>query len=106
MVQGNIGPYKVIYTKDKPNVVYGKMFDSIEVALNFAHKLSGRWLLSQKIGHDKDDYAWKVLPYGAHVSYSIGIKADRLRVVIIVLLVIALIYFGKNMFNFKPKALY
>lgn len=79
------------------------MFDKIEVALDFAHKITGRWLLFQKIGHDGDDYAWKLLPYGAHNYYKVGVVLDKARVVIIVLLLLAVIYFAKNIFTLKPK---
>lgn len=103
MIQGNIGPYKVSYLKDKSSVLYSKMFDKIEVALDFAHKLTGRWLLFQKIGHDGDDYAWKLLPYGAHASYKIGVSMDKIKVIIVVLLALVVIYFAKNIFSLKPK---
>lgn len=103
MIQGNIGPYKISYLKDKSTVLYSRMFDKIEVALDFAHKLTGRWLLFQKIGHDGDDYAWKLLPYGAYQSYKIGVKIDHARFVVAILLTFVVIYFARQLFSLKPK---
>jgi hypothetical protein len=103
MVQGNIGPYKVAYVKDKTNILYARMFDKIEVALDFAHKLPGRWLLFQKIGHDNDDYAWKLLPYGAYKSYKAGIKLENMRVLLVIMAFIAVVYMAKKIFSLKPK---
>ena len=103
MINGNVGPYQIIYLKDKTSVIYSKMFDKIEVALDFAHKIPGRWLLLQKIGHDGDDYAWKLLPYGASSSFHIGVKADHVRYILIGLAVLVLIYFARRIFSLKPK---
>jgi hypothetical protein len=103
MVQGNVGTYKVAYVKDKTHILYSRMFDKIEAALDFAHKLPNRWLLFQKIGHDGDDYAWKLLPYGAYKSYKAGIKLDSMRVLLGIMAFIAVVYLAKKIFSAKPK---
>ena len=74
-------------------LVYGKMFDTIELALDFGHKSTSRWLILQKVGQDGVDYAWKVLPYGASASYRTLVKVDYARYIILGVAVFAVIYF-------------
>lgn len=104
MVKGEVGTYKIAYLKDNINILYSRMFDSIEPALDFGHKTPGRWLLFQKVGHDGVDYAWKMLPYGSHSSYRLGIKVDSAKwVIAIVLTLIAFYLFGKYFFKSPAK---
>ncbi len=106
MVKGDVGPYQVVYLKNKTLMVYGKMFDTIELALNFAHKSTDRWLILQKDGHDGVDYAWKVLPYGAYDSYRTLVKLDYMRYVLIAVIFMVIvwaIFFRKKGAPVMPK---
>ncbi len=100
MVQGEIGTYKVAYLKaGEAGVLYSKMFDKIEPALDFAHKAKSRWLLFQRSGSDSENYAWKILPYGAYKSYDNLIWVDSIRYVFIVAGLILAVWLISKMFN-------
>lgn len=86
-----VGPYQIVYLKS--NLLYGKMFDTIESALDFGHKSSSRWMILQKTGQDGVDYSWKVLPYGASDAYKIMVKLDYMRYILIGVIAFAVIYF-------------
>lgn len=101
MISGQVADYKVAYIKDNSSVMYAKMFDKIEPALDFAHKLPGRWLLMKRVGQDGADYAWKILPYGASSSYRTCIKLDAARYLIFGIAIIAIIYFAAKLFSKK-----
>lgn len=103
MVNGEVGNYKIAYLKGKPDVLYSKMFDSVEAALDYGHKLTGRWLMFQRIGHEKQDYAWKLLPYGAYSSFKMGVRAEQAKWVIISALVLIAFYLTSK-FLFKTSA--
>jgi hypothetical protein len=104
MVNGEIGSYKITYIKGKPDVLYSKMFDGIDAALDYGHKLPGRWLLFKKAGQDKQDYAWKLLPYGAASSFTLAIRADQARwVILIAITIIGFYLFGKFFFKTPAK---
>jgi hypothetical protein len=106
MIQGNVGPYKITYLKaDQKDILYSRMFDKIEVALDYAHSLKGSWLLFKKAGQKDDDYAWKLLPYGDYRYFSAGTTAYRYRFIILFVILVIVFYAGKNLL-FKPKPMF
>lgn len=79
MITGQVGTYKVAYLKpSESGVLYSRMFDKIEAALDFGHALKGRWMLFQKDGMNEADYSWKLLPYGDHKAYSRAMFIDSI----------------------------
>lgn len=109
MLTGDIGDYKVTYVKSDSSIIYAKMFDAIEPALDFAHKLPNRWILAKRAGQSGPDYAWKVLPYGAYKSYRVLASVDSARYLIIgfalVIAVFLLTKLFKNKILTAPMAL-
>jgi hypothetical protein len=99
MVNGEVGNYKIAYIKENDTVLYSKMFDTIDQAMNFGHSLKTRWLIMKRIGQDGEDYAWKILPYGASSAYRIGLKIDHVRYVLIAIFIFIAIYWMSKLFK-------
>ena len=108
MEKGEVGIYKVAYYKSgKPEILFSKMFDGIDAALDYGHKLPSRWVVFKKAGQDGTDYAWKLLPYGAASSFKLGVRMDQARwVILICILLIAFYLFGKVFFKSAPPKMF
>lgn len=100
MIQGQIGTYKIDYLKPtEGEIVYTRMFDKIEAALDFGHELKGKWLVFQKDGMSDTDYSWKLLPYGAYKSFNRAILIDSMWWVIIGIAAFVLVWWIMKFFK-------
>lgn len=74
-------PYKVGTIKltwidpDNYKILSGKMFNTVEEALNNIPKSKGNnWLLFKLLKTDGEEYNWELLPYGKYKGYETGMK--------------------------------
>lgn len=74
-------PYKVGTIKltwidpDNYKILSGKMFNTVDEALNNVPKSKGdNWLLFKLLKTDGEEYNWELLPYGKYKGYEYGMK--------------------------------
>lgn len=103
MLTGQVGKYKIVYIKSKADLAFSRMFDTVDSALSFAHKLKYRWVLMQKVAMEDRDYAWKMLPYGAYRSYRAGVVMDSFRYLIIGAVLFVVFYYLMKFFSKKTS---
>ncbi len=99
-MENGIGNYQVCFFKAADNtVLYGKMFDTVEPALDYAHSLKGKWLMFKLAGTTDTAYAWRLLPYGSYKSYKQALLLDSLKWVFYIAIAAGLIYIGSKFFK-------
>jgi len=60
---------------DNYKILSGKMFDTVEEALNNIPKSKGNnWLLFKLLKTDGKEYNWELMPYGKYKGYENGMK--------------------------------
>lgn len=100
MIQGQVGTYKIVYLKpSESSVVYSRMFDKVETALDFGHALKGKWVLTQKEGMNGVDYSWKLLPYGDHKSYKRAMLIDSMWWMLMIVTAFILVWWVMKFFK-------
>lgn len=72
------GSIKVVWLGQDPTQLSSQIFDpkSLEAAILLGEE-KGEYMIMELVGSEKDDYVWKLLPYGQSENYLTGIRVNR-----------------------------